>query len=100
MGILMMMIVPVAGLGKAPATGSPVHTEGAPDKVSNGETKEQDVSTANAGSVDPVERKLTMAKAIAAISEELGLPHGMPAKDVSIVPTTCRRHTCAYGVNL
>ena len=100
MGILMVMIVPVAGLGKAPVTGSPVRTEGAADKISHGETKEQDASTANAGSDDPVERKLTMAKVIAVISEELGLPRGMPAKDVSKVPTTCHRHTCAHGAHL
>lgn len=90
MAAMMVIVVPFAGLGHLPRTEPPdkrhatIHGEGCADR------EQQDASAAEegAGSTTQDAVKMKLADAIAAISEELGLPPGVSAKHVS-KPITC-----------
>jgi DHA1 family tetracycline resistance protein-like MFS transporter len=84
MGALMVMIVPFASLGTT-ATEPTVQSEIPETTVSTDDGDEHRISAADESpsSTSESRKKMNMAEAIAAISEELGLPRGTAAKDVS-----------------
>ena len=91
MGLVMIMLVPSAGLG-AMETRSKVRRQALSAKTTldRGQADEQAWDEPPSGDAAKSSQRMNLADAIAAIREELGLPGGTPAKDVSM---SCRSST-------